>query len=126
MKFLLVPFITMLLAINAFAGRDFTILPDEDAIIMEGKIQAAMMIQLESRLSQLEENYGRRLDTLSEPYSLTEGKIRAAMINMIESQIHDIGLSIKKFDPAADREGKKYEAIVNKLNDLENLIESFI
>ncbi|PIP94569.1 MAG: hypothetical protein COW00_08620 [Bdellovibrio sp. CG12_big_fil_rev_8_21_14_0_65_39_13] len=126
MKLKLLPLLAILLATNVSAGRDFTILPDEEAIIMEGKIQAAMMIQLESRLSQLEESYGRRLDTLSEPYSLTEGKIRAAMINMIESQIHIIGLDIKKFDPSADRDSKKYEAIVNKLNDLENLIESFI
>lgn len=126
MKYLLLPLIGFLLASNSFAGRDFTILPDEDAIIMEGKIQAAMMIQLESRLASIEESYGRRLDTLSEPYSLTEGKIRAAMINLIEAQIQQIGLEVKKFDPASDREGQKYEAIVNKLNGLESLVDSFI
>lgn len=126
MKYLVLPFLGLLLVSNSFAGRDFTILPDEDAIIMEGKIQAAMMIQLESRLASIEETYGRRLDTLSEPYSQTEGKIRAAMITMIEAQIHQIGNQVKSFDPASDGDGKKYEAIVNRLNDLESLVDSFI
>lgn len=108
------------------AGRDFTILPEEDAIIMEGKIQAAMMVQLESRLSSIEENYNLRMDRLSEPYTLTEGKIRAAMILMIEEKLNSLRTSIQRFDPSQDKNGKAYERLVDELNSLESIVDSLV
>lgn len=118
--------VLLLLSANSYAGRDFTILPEEDAIIMEGKIQAAMMVQLESRLNSIEENYNLRMDRLSEPFSLTEGKIRAAMILMIEEKLNELRSQIQKFDPSSDKHGKGYENIVDQLNVLESLVDSLV
>ncbi|GAB4010016.1 MAG: hypothetical protein Fur0010_01810 [Bdellovibrio sp.] len=118
--------VLLLVSTNSFAGRDFTLLPEEDAIIMEGKIQAAMMVQLESRLNSIEENYNLRMDRLSEPFSLTEGKIRAAMILMIEERLNELRSQIQKFDPSNDKNGKGYENLVDQLNDLESIVDSLV